>query len=140
MTRDNTNLTKQLTIDESKRNKMYLDSNKIPTIGIGHNLRDKPISDAAVMQIFNDDVQDTIDDVNAHLLWFTNLNPIRQDVLLNMCFNLGIGGLLKFKDTLALIQQGKYSEAANAMLQSTWATQVGDRAKRLSDIMRNGTL
>jgi lysozyme len=63
---------------------------------------------------------------------------VRQNVLADMCFNLGIGGLLSFKNTLAMVEHGKYEEAAAAMLQSKWATQVGQRAIELSEMMRTG--
>jgi lysozyme len=58
-------------------------------------------------------------------------------VLVNMAFNMG-GGLLSFVNTLAAIQRGDYNAAANGMLASRWATQVGARATRLADMMRNG--
>ena len=64
--------------------------------------------------------------------------PVRQRVLLDMAFNLGLGGLLGFKQTLAAIRGGEYERAASMMLQSRWATQVGERAKRLSRMMWSG--
>jgi lysozyme len=55
-----------------------------------------------------------------------------------MAFQLGTDGLLGFKNTLALIRDGKYAEAAEAMLLSRWAEQTPARAKRLSEQMRSG--
>ncbi len=55
-----------------------------------------------------------------------------------MCFNLGLGGLLGFKETLHLIQSGQYVLAADAMLESKWAAQVKQRAVRLANMMRSG--
>jgi lysozyme len=55
-----------------------------------------------------------------------------------MAFQLGTDGLLGFKNTLALIRDGKYAEAADAMLASKWATQTPLRAARLSAQMRTG--
>jgi lysozyme len=60
-------------------------------------------------------------------------------VLLDMSFNLGIVGLLRFKNTLATIRRGDYSKAAAMMLDSLWARQVGKRAVRLAEMMRTGT-
>lgn len=131
-------LYNQLAIDEGKRNKMYLDSRGIPTIGIGHNLRDKPLSDAAVRAIFEDDVADAEADAKRLFACFDQLSDARKAVVINMAFNMGYATLSKFKNTIALIDAGQYGDAADAMLQSRWATQVGDRAKRLADAMRKG--
>ncbi len=61
-----------------------------------------------------------------------------KSVLLKMCFNLGIGGLLEFNNTLAFIAAGDWERAANGMLASKWAKQVGRRAIELSELMRKG--
>jgi lysozyme len=130
-------LQSQLAVDEGKRNKMYLDSRGIPTIGIGHNLRDNPISDAAVAQIFADDVAPLESEVRK-LFTFDELSDNRKAVVMNMMFNMGFGTLSQFKNTISFINHGSYSEAATAMLNSTWASQVGDRAVRLANLMRAG--
>jgi len=72
------------------------------------------------------------------LPWFTELDEVRQAVLVDMGYNLGIDGLLKFKRTLGSVESGNYANAAIQMLESKWATQVGHRAERLSDMMETG--
>ena len=72
------------------------------------------------------------------LPWISKLDPARKGVLINMAFQMGVAGLLGFKNTLALIQAGKYQDAAKAMLQSKWATQTPARANRLSRQMETG--
>lgn len=67
---------------------------------------------------------------------YAGLNDTRKAVLVNMCFNLGISGLLGFKNTLAFIGAGDFERAANNMLASKWAKQVGLRAIELSEQMR----
>jgi len=69
---------------------------------------------------------------------YNGLDEVRKSVLLNMCFNLGIGGLLGFNNTLAFIAAGDWERAANGMLASKWAKQVGRRAIELSELMRKG--
>ena len=69
---------------------------------------------------------------------YNKLDEVRQSVLLNMCFNLGIKGLLEFKNTLSFIGAGDWERAANNMLASKWAKQVGMRAIELSEMMRKG--
>lgn len=132
-------LEAQLTIDEGKRNKMYFDSMHIPTIGIGHNLRDRIISDRAIRVIFEDDMAVAEVDARALVKTFDDLNDVRKAVVVNMAFNLGAIRFAKFANTIALIDAGHFDAAADAMLDSLWAQQVGQRAVRLAESMRTGT-
>lgn len=84
------------------------------------------------------DVGTVFDGLDAHLSWWRTLDDVRQDVICNMAFNLGVGKLLGFKNTLAMIRTGDYAGAASNMLLSAWARQVGARARRLSVQMRTG--
>lgn len=122
----------QLVRHEGKKNLMYHDRFGVETIGIGHNLRAKRISDAAVAQIFNDDIADVERDVERELPWTAALSLPRQAVIFDMAFNLGIAGLLDFTKMLAAIQSEDWVTAAKEMQQSRWAGQVGRRADRLS--------
>jgi len=109
------------------------------TIGVGRNLEDRGITQKeAFVMLENDilrcenEVLDELPDI------YSSLNETRKSVLLNMCFNLGINGLLGFKNTLAFIAAGDFERAANGMLASKWAKQVGRRAIELSELMRKG--
>jgi len=84
------------------------------------------------------DVARVIDELNAALPWWRALNDVRQDVLANMAFNLGVAGLQTFTRFLADCQAGNYGLAAAAMLMSKWAEEVGERAMRLSILMEHG--
>jgi len=109
------------------------------TIGIGRNLDDRGISRKEAYAMLERDIQDCeqwlIDKIPEI---YNNLDEVRQSVLLNMCFNLGIKGLLGFKNTLSFIAAGDWERAANGMLASKWAKQVGMRAIELSELMRKG--
>lgn len=70
--------------------------------------------------------------------WWRGIDDIRQDVLVDMMFNLGADRLREFKRTLGDIQAGRYLIASQDMLQSLWAKQVGRRARRLSAQMNTG--
>jgi lysozyme len=72
------------------------------------------------------------------LAWYGALAPLRQDVLVNMAFNLGLVGLLAFHNTLSAIEAGRWADAAAGMLHSAWAHQVGARAQRLARQMASG--
>ena len=139
------NLIDQLKRDEGCRLKPYQDSLGIWTCGYGHNLEAHgwPTMPAEVTQEQADqwllqDVASASRQLDEHLPWAKSLDDPRHDVLVNMAFNMGIAGLLGFHRTLTMIEAGNYEGAADAMLESKWAKQVGDRAKRLSTQMRTG--
>ena len=129
----------QLVRHEGLRLKPYRCTAGRLTIGIGRNLDDRGISQKEAYAMLERDIQDCeqwlIDDIPEI---YNKLDEVRQSVLLNMCFNLGIKGLLEFKNTLAFIGAGDWERAANNMLASKWAKQVGMRAIELSEMMRKG--
>ena len=90
------------------------------TIGIGRNLDDRGISREEAYAMLERDIRDCeqwlIDKIPEI---YNNLDEVRQAVLLNMCFNLGIKGLLVFKNTLSFIAAGDWERAANGMLASS---------------------
>jgi len=131
-------LARRLIRYEGKRNRMYLDSKGIPTIGIGHNLRDKSISDRAVAVIFEDDLGDVARALERELPWVAALSLPRQAVLYDMAFNMGLGGLLGFAKMLAALKADQWDEAAKEMLDSDYHKDVGRRAEDLAQQMRSG--
>lgn len=84
------------------------------------------------------DVAAVCQSLDARLPWWRELDDVRQDVLANMAFNLGVAGLSRFTRMLALLQARRWDAAAEAMLASLWAREVGGRARRLCDQLRNG--
>ena len=114
------------------------------TIGYGHNLdahKETPplsITQAQAEQYLDQDISTADCDCVMRLPYFTYLDEVRKAVLIDMCFNLGINGLLGFKKTNAAIMAKDYYTAAAEMLDSKWATQVGIRARRLSRMMIYG--
>ena len=129
----------QLRLHEGERLKPYRCTAGKLTIGVGRNLEDRGITAEESAYLLNNDIEREWKALTTSLPWVTGLNDVRQRVLLDMSFNLGIVGLLKFKNTLATIERGEYARAADMMLDSLWARQVGNRAKRLSQMMRTGT-
>lgn len=129
-------LAKQLLTDEGLRLKPYRCTAGKLTIGIGRNLDDRGITEDEALVLLQNDINAFWGQLVVALPWVMSAPEPVQEALLNMCFNLGLGGLLTFKQTLALIQAGNYAEAAAAMLESKWAWQVGERAKRLAAMVR----
>jgi lysozyme len=129
----------QLVRHEGLRLKPYRCTAGKLTIGIGRNLDDRGISQKEAYVLLENDIQNCekqlLDEIPEI---YNGLDDVRKSVLLNMCFNLGIKGLLEFKNTLAFIAAGDWERAANGMLASKWAKQVGRRAIELSEMMRKG--
>jgi lysozyme len=134
---DRSVLMAELTRDEGRRLKPYVDTVGKTTIGVGRNLTDVGISDAECDTMLSNDIDRTVAWLDRNLPWWRQLDPVRQRVVINMAFNMQ-GGLLTFVNTLAAMKRGDYAAAADGMLASKWAGQVGARAMRLATMMRSG--
>lgn len=108
------------------------------TIGVGRNLDDRGITQDEAMYLLERDIDAVEADLDARMSWWRDMTPARQAVLADMCFNLGIGRLSGFVNTLKAMREGRYDDAAKGMLDSLWAQQVGNRAQRLARMMRDG--
>lgn len=131
-------LIADLKLDEGLRLKPYRDTVGKLTIGIGRNLDDVGISESEAEYLLGNDINRTIDDMDRLMPWWQGLDDTRKRVLINMGFQMGVSGLLKFKATLKAVQDGDYSLAASRMLDSLWFKQTPNRAKRLCEMMRSG--
>lgn len=141
------NLYIQLYRDEGEVLHAYQDSLGYWTIGIGRLIDKRKgggISAEESKYLFDNDIKKIQKQVYTALPWARQLDEARQGVLLNMCFQMGLGsaakgtGLLGFKNTLAMIERGDYESAAQGMMNSLWAKQTPNRAKRLAEQMRTG--
>ena len=105
------------------------------TIGVGHNIEDLGITREEAIHILHNDIHRVRSELRP-FPWFLQLSKPRQDAMVNMCFNLGITRFKTFKRMIAALADHNYPKAANEMISSRWADQVGPRAVDLSDIMR----
>lgn len=135
---DNKKLVEMLKLHEGVRNKPYKCTAGKLTIGVGRNLDDVGLSDDEIEYLLKNDIERCKKDLDKNIPWWKDLDEVRQFVLVDMCFNLGIVGLMKFERTLKSIKAGKYEDAAKFMLESLWAKQVGKRATSLSSMMKKG--
>ena len=131
-------LVRELTRDEGLRLKPYRCTAGKLTIGVGRNLDDVGISQGEAEIMLRNDIDRAAEGLDRELPWWRNLDEVRQRVMVNMTFNLGIAGLLGFKNTIELVRTGQYLDAAQHMLATKWAKQVGPRAERLALMMRDG--
>ena len=120
--------------------KPYTDTVGKLTIGVGRNLTDKGISREEAFFMLDNDIKEVKKELIEAIPWVEDLDENRQIVLYDMAFNLGVNGLLEFKQTLSSIQSRDFKEAADRMLNSRWASQVGNRAVYLAKIMETGEL
>ncbi len=125
---------------------IYLDTEHLPTFGIGHLVTEQdieygwpvgtPVTDERILQVFHDDVEVSYTDACTLFLNFSSLPENVQRVCINMAFNLGRNRLSKFKNMITAVNEGNYSKAAEEMIDSKWYGQTGRRAKELGEIMR----
>lgn len=125
---------------ESYKQFPYIDQTNHITVGLGRNLTDRGISTTEAFYLLDDDIQYFYSKLLHYLPYFAELSENRQIALIDMCFNLGLQGFLNFHGMLAAIQLHLYNQAAEEMLSSKWAEQVGERAHQLSNIIRTGQL
>lgn len=138
---DTSKLIDELVRDEGLRLKPYKDSMGILTIGIGRNLEDNGITAEEAYHLCRNDILGVEADLDhACRPWWRHLDEVRQRVLANMCFNMGIDRLSKFHFMLAALAVGDWKKAAAEMKSSAWYGQVGVRAVRLETAMLTGAM
>ena len=155
---DRDELVKMIAIHEGIVLNVYQDHLGIDTVGIGRNLEDRGITDGELSYINKtmDDIYDNgLTEEEAYYLCMNDiaivekellerkpivnqLNDVRQMVLVDMAFNIGVPRLMKFKNMWAAIEKVNYPLACEEMIDSRWANQVGSRAMKLSLAMKNG--
>lgn len=137
-TEDRRKLRAALMHSEGLRLKPYRDTVGVLTIGYGRNLDHVGISEDEAALMLENDITAALEGLDLFLPWWRRLDGVRQRVLADMAFNLGVTKLLKFRNTLAAVQRGDYRAAARGMRNSLWARQVKGRAVRLATMMETG--
>lgn len=131
-------LLERLKKEEGYRQFPYLDSVGILTIGYGRNLVTNGMDQDEATWLLDNDITKAEHQVDSALPWARTLDEVRKAILVDMCHNLGLRGLLKFKKTLQSVREGRYQDAGVEMLASIWAKQVGSRATKLAVAMEKG--
>jgi lysozyme len=122
---------------EGFRPHVYADTVGKLTIGYGRNLEDNGISKKEAAFLLQNDLDECIEDCRlAFRPWFDGLSPARQNVLIEMRYNLGLRRLLGFGQMIKALREGRYDAAADQALRSRWAEQVGLRAQTLAGALR----
>lgn len=132
-----TKLEQLLIRHEGLRLKPYRCSAGRLTVGVGRNLEARGISEREAELLLENDIDQCEMAATNEFDWFLELSDVRRDVILSMVFNLGMAGVKKFKKMIAAIEREDFSGAADEMMDSLWARQVGKRADELAFMMRN---
>jgi GH24 family phage-related lysozyme (muramidase) len=131
-------LFSQLRLHEGERARVYVDTVGKLTGGVGRNLSDKPFRPSEIALMLKNDVAEAVAELDRVTPWWRQLDDVRQNVLVDMMFNMGAPRLVQFRKFLAFAQTGKWELAATEMLDSLWAKQVKGRAQTLARQFRTG--
>lgn len=137
----NQNLIKQLRDEEGEVLSAYQDHLGFWTIGVGRLIDKRKgggITPEESAYLLGNDIAKVSAQLDAKIPWWRKLDEARQAVIQGMAFQMGIDGLLGFKNTLKMVESGDYEGAGKGMLNSLWAKQTPARAKRMSEQMRTG--
>ena len=142
-------LRQEIQNDEGRVNSVYLDHLSLPTIGIGHLIKESDpeyglpvgtvIDDERINELFDQDIKVTLSECEQLYGNFNNLPEEVQKILANMMFNLGRPRLSRFLKMKQHVDNRDFASASQEMKNSKWYRQVTNRAQRLCDRMANIT-
>lgn len=135
-------VNKRKLIDSIKRHegfsaKPYRCSQGFMTIGYGRNVESRGITESEAELLLYNDIESAVDSAVLLEYWHS-LNEVRRRVIIEMIFNLGLPKFLEFSKMRLALLDHDYFKAADEMIDSLWAKQVGGRAKTLANMMRLG--
>lgn len=107
------------------------------TVGVGRNLEDKGLSQDEIEYLLDNDISDCLAQAQS-FPWFAGLDPVRQAVIVELLFNLGLTRFKTFKKFIGFISEGRWVHAAGELKNSRWAEQVKGRADTLINMIKAG--
>ena len=129
---------KQMRFHEGVRSKVYKDHLGIMTIAVGRNLEDRGLSEDEIDYLLANDIQIVENELDNGLSWWRDLDEVRQRALAALAFNMGLPRLHGFVKMLDGLQRRDYHAAADELLDSKYAKQVGARSERVANMIRTG--
>tara|TARA_B100000212_G_C27122290_1_gene425426 strand:+ start:148 stop:576 length:429 start_codon:yes stop_codon:yes gene_type:complete len=129
---------RQMRFHEGVRGKVYKDHLGIETIGVGRNLVDRGLSEDEIDYLLANDIQIVENELDNGLSWWRDLDEVRQRALADLAFNMGLPRLHGFVKMLDGLQRRDYHAAADELLDSKYAKQVGARSERVAQMIRTG--
>ena len=107
------------------------------SIGVGHNIEDRGLSNAAIEFILNEDIETCLMELQGSLSFWDTLPSEVQAALIDLCFNMGISRLMQFRMTIQHLKDGEWDKAAEELLDSRYAAQLPHRAEANADLIRS---
>jgi len=136
------NLREMLKRHEGVKSHAYTCSAGKITVGVGRNIDQDGglgLSDDEIDYLLDNDIIRCIKELNSVFTWFNQLDSVRSDAVIDICFNIGLPRLVLFRNALAAMKEGDYETAADEFYDSRWAKQVGNRAIEICEMIRSGT-
>tara|TARA_Y100000310_G_scaffold66553_1_gene61879 strand:+ start:30 stop:476 length:447 start_codon:yes stop_codon:yes gene_type:complete len=131
-------LVEDIKKEEGYRSSVYLDTLQKPTIGYGFLIDTLELQEDICQLILMRKLEKLIKSIKFNFKWFDDMPDKVQDVIINMCYQLGVSGVSKFKKTIQFMKNKQWDRASVEMLDSKWAReQTPQRAKRLSEIVKS---
>lgn len=131
-------LFEQIKLHEGLRLHVYKCTGGANTIGYGFNLDKRAITEEIAEQLMYLVLADIEESLEKHNLLGAKHGDARRAVLINMAYQMGVNGLLMFRNAISAYRMQDYETCASEMLDSKWATQTPARAQVLAEQMRKG--
>ena len=131
-------LIEQLKIHEGFRSNVYTCSGGKKTVGYGRNLQDIGISEEEAEMLLKNDIYEATNQLLNAFPFMATFSDVRISAMINFTFNVGIGTVRKFSNTIEYLKNKDWDAAADEMMDSKWAEQVGDRAIQITEQIRTG--
>jgi lysozyme len=131
------NLIENIKESEGFVEHVYNDSLGIPTIGYGFAIKDLILDEDLAEEILVRKVRHLVARVDRKFDWFVVADNDVKEVIVEMCYQMGLSGFSKFKKTISYLEKENYLEASKEMLDSKWAKQTPNRAKKLSEVVKS---
>jgi lysozyme len=133
-------LLEMLKRHEGVRSNVYLCSAGYETIGVGRNISKTGLglSEDEVQYLLESDIARVIKELSSEYPWFSSLDDVRKDAMIDISFNLGATRLRGFKRALAAMDVADYKMAATEFLDSKWSRDVKGRSYELASMIETG--
>ena len=131
-------LIEDIKMEEGYRSSVYLDTLEKPTIGYGFLIDSLELQEDICQLILMRKLEKLIKTIKFNFKWFDDMPEKVQDVVINICYQLGVSGFSKFKKTIQFMKNKQWDKASIEMLDSKWAReQTPQRALRLSETVKS---
>ena len=122
---------------EGFRSKVYKCTEGYDTIGYGFAIKDLELDEDISEMILMQKLDNLMTRIGKTFVWWRSADSTVKDVVVEMCYQLGVSGFSKFKKTIDHLENKRYGKASAEMLDSKWARQTPNRALELSNLIKN---